>query len=150
MAQNVALFTISCFLTPIWHENSGLRFLFYYQQSDNDKTHLQKKISLKNALFLSILWFQVERKKIHFFQKMCILFLSDNQHYFILNYHMMQILKKNVSVPFVKYSYKANKWIFTWYSKHMNSFCKEKGKKRKIKQSMSQSCSFSWFSFKFS
>ena len=41
-----------------------------------------------------------------------------------------------------KYSYKAYKWIFNWNSKHTNSFWKEKCKKRKMKESMSQSCHF--------
>ena len=52
-------FHICLFSGPYWPETSGLRLPVYYQQSDNAKTHLQKEISLKNALFLSILSFQV-------------------------------------------------------------------------------------------
>ena len=77
--QNIGLFTFSCFLTLIWPETSGLRLPVCYQQSDNAKTHLQKEISLKNALFLSILSFQVEKKNHPFFHRMCILFIVENQ-----------------------------------------------------------------------
>ena len=79
LAQNVALLRFSCFLTPIWPETSGLRLPFYNQQSDNSKTHLQKEISLKNTLLLSILSFQVEKKKHPFFHRMSILFIVENQ-----------------------------------------------------------------------
>ena len=72
-------FTFSCFLTLIWPETSGLRLPVCYQQSDNAKTHLQKEISLKNALFLSILSFQVEKKNHPFFHRIYILFLLENQ-----------------------------------------------------------------------
>ena len=109
MAQNVALLRFSCFLTPIWPETLGLRLPFCNQQCDNANTHLQKEIWLKNAIFLSILSFQVEKKNQLFFYRMCTLFLLDNQVCFIL----------------------ANMWIFTWKSKHKNIFGKEKGKRRK-------------------
>ena len=69
----------SHFLTRIWPKTSGLRLPVYYKQSDNAKTHLQTEISLKNALFLSILSFQVEKKKRPFFHRMSILYFLENQ-----------------------------------------------------------------------
>ena len=72
-------FHICLFSGPYWPETSGLRLPVYYQQSDNAKTHLQKEITLKNALFLSILSFQVEKKNHPFFHRMCILFIVENQ-----------------------------------------------------------------------
>ena len=150
MAQNVALLRFSCFLTPIWPETLGLRLPFSNQQCDNAKTHLQMEIWLKNALFLSILSFQVEKKNHPFFHRIYILFLLDNQVNFILNTIIWCKFWRKMFFYLCKYSYKANMWIFTWKSKQNNIFLKEKGKKRKMKQSMSPSCPFSWFSFKFS
>ena len=60
-------FHICLFSGPYWPEASGLRLPVYYQQSDNAKTHLQKEISLKNALFLSIFQSNLRRKIIYFF-----------------------------------------------------------------------------------
>ena len=150
MAQNVALLRFSCFLTPVWPETFGLRLQFSNQQCDNAKTHLQKKIWLKNALFLSILSFQVEKKNQLFFHRMCTLFLLDNQVYFILTTIMWCKFWRKIFLHLWKYSYEAYKWIFTWNSKHTNSLWKGKCKKRKMKESMSQSCPFSWFSFNYS
>ena len=72
-------FIIFLFFAPIWPETSGLRLPVSCQQNDNAKTHLQKEISLKNALFLSILPFKVKEKKHPFFHRISILFIVENQ-----------------------------------------------------------------------
>ena len=89
-----------------------------------------------------------EEKSSIFSLNMYPIFL-DNQVYFILNTIIWSKFCRKMFLYLCKYSYKANMWIFTWNSKHTNIFCKEKGKKWEMKQSMSPSCPFSWFSFKF-
>ena len=93
-------------------------------------------------LFHSILSFQVEKKNQLFFHRMCTLFLLDNQVYFILSTIIWCKFWRKMFLYLGKYSYKLYKWIFTWNSKLTNSFWKEKCKKRKMKESMSQSCHF--------
>ena len=114
------------------------------------KLTFRRKFHWNIPYFWTFLSFQFEKKNHSFFHRMCILFLLDNQVFFILSTIKWSKFWRKVFLYLYKYSYEANMWIFSWNSKHTNSFWKEKGKRRKMKQSMSSSCPFSWFSFKFS
>ena len=94
--------------------------------------------------------FSSQPKKKGFKQSFAPFTRPCNQFYFILNTIIWCKFWRKMFLYLCKYSYKANMWIFTWNSKHTSSFWKEKFGKRKMKQSMSPSCPFSWFSFKFS
>ena len=119
------------FLTPLWPETSGLRLPVNYQQkwkcqnSPSEGKFIEKCLISEHFIIPS--W---EEKSSIFSLNMYPIFL-DNQVYFILNTIIWSKFCRKMFLYLCKYSYKANMWIFTWNSKHTNSFWKEKGKKRK-------------------